>query len=454
MIYHFIGIGGIGMSALAEVLHGYGETVQGSDMSNNASVKRLKAKGIKVFIGHDAKNLPDQGDVIISTAIPKDNIEVNTARSRSMNVIHRSDILAKILNDYAEKSVAISGTHGKTTTTALTYILMEACGLETGVINGGVIKSIGTNAKTSEEWMVVEADESDGSFTKLRPTIAVVTSIDPEHMEHYGGMDQVRASYKEFVSHIPSGGFNVLSSEDGDVRCLAGYQEDKSFFYGFSKLADVRAVNIRQENYTTLFDLEAFGKSYSNVILNMPGKHNVQNALAAILICLKLGGKVEDMRMPLANFAGVGRRFNKLGMLENMTVIDDYGHHPVEIEATLKAAKDVFKGKILAVVQPHRYSRLENLMLGFAQSVKHADAILVTPVYSAGEEPIDGVSSAALANVIKETGKAVLTIDSESELKDRIIEAQKGWGGDQNAVICLGAGSISQWAHNLCGDEA
>jgi UDP-N-acetylmuramate--alanine ligase len=302
----------------------------------------------------------------------------------------------------------------------------------------------------SKEWMVAEADESDGSFTKLHATIAVVTSMDPEHMEHYGGMDKVRSSYKEFVSHVPDDGFAVLSAEDGDVRCLAALQERNSFFYGFSEMADVRAVNIRQENYTTIFDLEAFGEEYDSIILNMPGKHNVQNALAAILVCLKLGGKVEDMRMALANFAGVGRRFNKLGTLENMTVIDDYGHHPVEITATLQAAKKVFKGKILAVVQPHRYSRLQDLMSGFAKSVAYADAILVAPVYSAGEDPIEGVSAETLAEAIKSTGKAVLTVVDEDDLKARVIEAQKGWGGDQNAVICLGAGSISQWAHSLC----
>jgi UDP-N-acetylmuramate--alanine ligase len=454
MIYHFIGIGGIGMSALAEILHAYGETVQGSDISENASVKRLKDKGIKVFIGHNASNLPEEGStVVISTAIPKDNVELNSARSRSLNVIHRADVLAKVLQNHAENSVAISGTHGKTTTTALTYTLMQACGIETGVINGGVIKSIGTNAQQSDGWMVVEADESDGSFTKLHSTVAVVTSMDPEHMEHYGGMDKVRSSYKKFVSHVPDDGFAVLSAEDGDVRCLAALQERNSFFYGFSEMADVRALNIRQENYTTVFDMDAFGDYHQNIILNMPGKHNVQNALAAILICLKLGGKISDMRPALANFAGVGRRFNKLGTLENMTVVDDYAHHPVEIEATLKTAKNVFKGKVLAVIQPHRYSRLQDLMSGFTKSIAAADAVLIAPVYSAGEEPIEGINAEALAQKIKETGKAVLTINDEADLKKRVVEAQHGWKGDQNAVICLGAGSISAWAHNLCKGE-
>lgn len=454
MIYHFIGIGGIGMSALAEILHAMGEKVQGSDVADNASVQRLKAKGIDVFIGHDVKNLPSEGTVVISTAIPKDNVELNAARNRSMEVVHRSDILAKILHEYVENSVAISGTHGKTTTTALTYTLMKACGFEVGVINGGVIASIGTNAEPSSKWMVVEADESDGSFTKLHATVAVVTSMDPEHMDHYGGMDKVRASYKKFVSQVPDDGFVMLGADDEDVRCLAAMQEKNSFFYGLEKGADVRAINIRQEGYSTVFDLNAFGEFYQNIILNLPGEYNVQNATAAIAVCLKLGGKVEDMRSALATFQGVGRRFNKVGTLHNMTVIDDYGHHPVEISATLKAAKKVFSGNVLAVIQPHRYTRLKDLMGGFANSVQSADAILIAPVYSAGEEPIEGVNSEVLAEKIKtELGKPVLTVADEVDLKRRVIEAQKGWGGDRNAVVCLGAGSISTWAKNLCKAE-
>ncbi len=454
MIFHFIGIGGIGMSALAEILHEAGETVQGSDGAENSSIERLQKKGIKIFIGHNPKNVPLDCTVVVSTAIPNDNVELSYARNKSIKVVHRSDILAMILQDYTKNSVAISGTHGKTTTTALTYTLMDACGFDVGVINGGIISSLNSNAKASNDWLVVEADESDGSFTKLHPTVAVVTNIDHEHMEYYGGMDQVRVSYKKFVSNVPENGFAMLSADDGDVRCLAGLQEQHSYFYGLGDMADVKATNIIQENYTTIFDLEAFGETYKKVILNLPGVYNVQNALAAILVCLKLGGKFEDMRFALANFKGVSRRFNKLGTLNNMVVIDDYGHHPVEIKATLKAAKNVFAGKIIAVIQPHRYSRLKDLIDGFVISVKDVDAVLIAPVYGAGEKPIDGINSELLAEKIKtEIGIPVLTVNDKEDLKTKIIEAQNGWGGDQNAVICLGAGNITNWAKYLVLEE-
>lgn len=451
-VMHFIGIGGIGMSGIAEILLGMGYTVQGSDAAESYNTERLKKKGASVFIGHDAAHIQGATVVVVSSAIKGENPEYAAARAAGIPIIHRSEMLAEIMRFY--HNVAISGTHGKTTTTTMVYSLLEAGGISPTVINGGILNALSSNARIGDgSWMVVEADESDGSFTRLKPTIAVITNMDPEHMEHYGDMEKMRRAYLTFADSVPFYGLAVLCADHPEVvRMRGNLTNRRSVSYGFSHQADYHAHSLRFDGMTTTFDLtirlDGQVVEEKDLTLNMPGQHNVQNACAAIAVARELGIDMADIRKGLAAFAGVKRRFTLVGKLPSgATVVDDYGHHPVEIAATLKTARGVFgKHKVLAVIQPHRYSRLKDLMNDFATCAMEADAVLVAPVYPAGELPIPGVDHATLAEKMRRSGHHnVQAIADEDALFAYVSEHMTQGDG----VICLGAGSITKWAQHL-----
>lgn len=451
-LVHFIGIGGIGMSGIAEVLHNLGHRVQGSDQSESANVQRLRDKGIPVHIGHKAENLGDAEVVVVSTAIKKNNPELVAAREKLLPVVRRAEMLAELMR--FRNAIAIGGTHGKTTTTSLVATLLEAGGLDPTVINGGIINAYGTNARMGAgEWMVVEADESDGTFLKLPADVAVVTNIDPEHLDHYGNFDAVRAAFRQFVENVPFYGFGVMCIDHPEVQALVGRIEDRKVItYGENPQADVRFSNVRIDGTRSLFDVEIRRRRTGKVIqikdlvMPMPGRHNISNATAAIAVANRLGISSEAIAKGLASFGGVKRRFTLTGEWNGIKVFDDYGHHPVEIKAVLKAAREACKGRIIAVHQPHRYSRLSSLFEEFAACFNDADSIFLAPVYAAGEDPIEGVDSQALVSRIKAGGhRDARYLPSQEDLAAMVAEiAQPG-----DFVVLLGAGSITYWAASL-----
>jgi len=451
-LVHFIGIGGIGMSGIAEVLHNLGHRVQGSDQSDSANVQRLRDKGIQVHVGHRAENLGDAEVVVVSTAIKKDNPELVAAREKLLPVVRRAEMLAELMR--FRNAIAIGGTHGKTTTTSLVATLLEAGGLDPTVINGGIINAYGTNARMGEgEWMVVEADESDGTFLKLPADVAVITNIDPEHLDHYGNFDAVRAAFRQFVENVPFYGFGVLCLDHPEVQALVSRIEDRKVItYGENPQADVRFLNIRIDGTRSLFDIEIRRRRTGKVIeirdlvMPMPGRHNISNATAAIAVANRLGISNEDIARGLASFGGVKRRFTLTGEWNGVRVFDDYGHHPVEIKAVLKAAREACKGRIIAVHQPHRFTRLSSLFEEFASCFNDADSIFLAPVYAAGEEPIEGVDSEALVARIKSGGhRDARYLPSPDRLAPMVAEIARP--GD--FVVLLGAGSITYWAAAL-----
>jgi UDP-N-acetylmuramate--alanine ligase len=449
---HFVGIGGIGMSGIAEILHNLGYTVQGSDISDNANVQRLRDLGIRVFIGQKAENIADAKVVVISTAVKPDNPEVIAARAEMIPVVRRSEMLAELMR--LKAAIAVGGTHGKTTTTSLVATMLDAAGLDPTVINGGIINSYGTNARLGDgDWMVVEADESDGTFIKVPATIAVVTNIDPEHLDHWKSFDQLREAFKNFVQNIPFYGFAALCIDHPEVQSLIGRVTDRRIFtFGFSPQADVRAINLRTEIGQSTFDvvirdrIDHAERVIKDVRLPMVGDHNVSNSLAAITVALELGISDEKIVSAFDGFTGVKRRFTKTGEVDGVTIIDDYGHHPVEIRAVLKAARSATRNNVIAVVQPHRYSRLHDLFEDFCSCFNDADTVIVADVYAAGESPIDGASRDALVEGLRNRGhRQVLALDGPDALAPLIAEhAQQG-----DLVVCLGAGSISAWANAL-----
>ncbi|CAN7495839.1 UDP-N-acetylmuramate--L-alanine ligase [Rhizobium sp. LjRoot30] len=451
-LVHFIGIGGIGMSGIAEVLHNLGHRVQGSDQSDSANVQRLRAKGIEVFVGHKAENLGDAEVVVVSTAIRKNNPELIAAREKLLPVVRRAEMLAELMR--FRNAIAIGGTHGKTTTTSMVATLLEAGNLDPTVINGGIINAYGTNARMGEgEWMVVEADESDGTFLKLPADVAVVTNIDPEHLDHYGNFDAVRAAFRQFVENVPFYGFGVMCLDHPEVQALVSQIEDRKVItYGENPQADARFTNVRMEGTKSIFDVEIrrrrTGKVFAmkDLVLPMPGRHNVSNATAAIAVANRLGISDDDVRKGLASFGGVKRRFTFTGEWNGVQVFDDYGHHPVEIKAVLRAAREAGTGRIIAVHQPHRYSRLASLLPDFAACFNDADSILIAPVYSAGEDPIEGADSETLVSRIKSAGhRDARYLTSPDQLASIIAGiAQPG-----DFVVLLGAGNITQWAAAL-----
>jgi UDP-N-acetylmuramate--alanine ligase len=449
---HFVGIGGIGMSGIAEVLWNLGYKVQGSDVSSGATVERLKSLGIPIYIEHEAANIGEAAVVVVSTAIKAGNPEVDAARARRIPVVKRAEMLAELMR--LKSAIAIGGTHGKTTTTSLVAAVLDEAGLDPTVINGGIINALGANAYLGGgDWMVVEADESDGAFLKLPSTVAVVTNIDPEHLDHWVDFESIRAAFRTFVENIPFYGFAVVCADHPEAQSLTALVRDRRIItYGFNPQADIRAENVNLGPEGAQFDVVAKLPGsrevirIENLILPMFGSHNAQNALVAVAVALELGIPQQDIRKGLAKFKGVRRRFTKVGEIQGITIIDDYGHHPVEIAAVLAAARSVAKGRVIAVAQPHRYSRLQDHMEGFCTCFNDADQVIVAPVYPAGEKPISGVDHNTLADgLIAHGHKEVKTINDPSDLAGLI--AKNATSGDY--VICLGAGTITQWAGQL-----
>jgi len=448
---HFVGIGGIGMSGIAEVMHRLGYKVQGSDVSDSYVVDKLRKEGIPVAIGHSPENLGDAAVVVCSTAIKDDNPEVQAAAERRLPRVKRAEMLAELLR--MQKTVAVAGTHGKTTTTSMIAALLDSGGLDPTVINGGIINRYGSNARLGKsEWWVIEADESDGSFLRLDGTIAVVTNIDPEHLEHYGSFDAVKDAFVEFVENVPFYGLAVLCVDHPEVQTIIGRVRDRRIVtYGFSALADVRADNVVAVPGGSAFDavlLERDGsrRTIENVQLPMPGRHNVQNALAAIAVAVEFGIADEAIVGGFEKFDGVKRRFTRVGEVGGAMVIDDYAHHPTEIRAVLAAAREGAEGRVIAVMQPHRYTRLQALMDEFSSAFNDADVVFVTPVYPAGEEPIEGIDSAALAERLRAHGHRMVT--SVTDLED-LCSALRDLAAEGDMVICMGAGDITRWAAAL-----
>lgn len=463
---HFIGIGGIGMSGIAEVLHKSGFQVQGTDITESYNTKRLQSLGIPIFIGHDIKNLARVQAVVLSSAVKPDNVELVEARRLRIPVMHRSEILAEIMR--SRLSLAVSGTHGKTTTTSLLAWVVDAAGMDPTVVNGGIINDYNTNARLGKSnWAVVEADESDGSFTRLPATIAVVTNIDPEHLEHYGNVESLYASFRHFVRNVPFYGAGVLCIDHPTVRKLAEeISERRIVTYGFDLNADVSAQNIRYCAEGVTFDISLKAgylerqrelASYDgdnvktlpavlkDVFLPMVGQHNVQNALAVVAIAQEIGISDAVIRHAFKTFKGVKRRFTQVGLVHGVRIIDDYAHHPAEIKAVISAAKQATKGKIYAVVQPHRFSRLKDLFEDFVQCFNGCEQILVAPVYAAGEMP-NGVTSEDLVNrIVKDTNMYARSFEYPSSLVGMLTPFLEP--GD--IVICMGAGNITAWAHEL-----
>ena len=466
-IIHLVGIGGIGMSSIAEILHNLGYKVQGSDMADNANVARLREMGIMVHVGQKGENLGDAAVVVKSTAVKMDNPEIIEAQSRRIPVVRRSDMLAELVR--LKMSIAIAGTHGKTTTTSLTACLLEAAEMNPTVINGGIINAYGTNARLGKgEWMVVEADESDGTFIKLPATIGVITNIDPEHLDHYGDFDGLRAAFRQFIDNLPFYGFAVLCVDHAEVQSLAAKVTDRRIItYGENPQADVRAYNITADEVGQYCDIEITDRitgefeTLKGLHLPMHGKHNLMNALAALCVAKELGIELDVIKQGFNTFGGVKRRFTKTGEVAGVTVIDDYGHHPVEIAATLSSARQArpdLSNKVIAVVQPHRYTRLRDLFDDFCTCFNNADTVIVTDVFEAGESPIEGYDRDSLVEGIRRHGhKHVEALESP----DTLAEVVAGIATAGDLVVCLGAGNISTWAHALpkqlalfIGDEA
>ncbi|MEP5630412.1 MAG: UDP-N-acetylmuramate--L-alanine ligase [Tateyamaria sp.] len=447
---HFVGIGGIGMSGIAEVLLNHGYVVQGSDLKASKITDRLAELGGRIFVGQRAENIADAEVVVISSAIKPGNAELDAARARGLPIVRRAEMLAELMR--LKSNIAVAGTHGKTTTTTMVAALLDEGNFDPTVVNGGIIHAYGSNARKGEgEWMVVEADESDGTFNRLPATIAIVTNIDPEHMEHWGTEEALHKGFYDFVSNIPFYGLAVCCTDDPDVQALVGKITDRRVVtYGFNTQADVRAQNLTYKAGVAHFDvaLQAEDIVIEGCSLPMPGDHNVSNALSAVAVARHLGMKGDEIRKALANFGGVNRRFTRVGEIDGVTIIDDYGHHPVEIAAVLKAARQATTGRVIAVHQPHRFTRLHHHFDEFCACFNDADVVGIADIFSAGEEPIEGASRDDLvAGLIRHGHRHARAVMGEDDL-ERLVREQ-GRPGDM--VVCLGAGTISAWANALPG---
>src|SRR6059058_187974 len=449
---HFVGIGGIGMSGIAEVLINLGYTVQGSDASDNANVKRLRDKGAKVSIGHKAENLDGAEVLVVSSAIKRDNPELVAARAKRLPIVRRAEMLAELMR--LKSCVAIAGTHGKTTTTSLVAALVDAGGFDPTVINGGIINAYGTNARLGAgDWMVVEADESDGTFLKLPADIAIVTNVDPEHLDHFHTYDAVQDAFRDFVANVPFYGFAVMCIDHPVVQTIVGKIEDRRIItYGENPQADARLLDLAAVNAGSTFRIAFRDRKagtrheIGDLVLPMPGRHNALNATAAIAVAHELGLSDDTIRKALAGFGGVHRRFTKTGEWNGVTIIDDYGHHPVEISAVLRAARQSINGKVIAVVQPHRFTRLQALFEEFCTCFNDADTVVVAEVYPAGEAPIPGIDREHFVLGLRAHGhREVIPLQKPADLAGVI----SGIAGPGDYVVCLGAGNITQWAYEL-----
>src|SRR6187549_1890083 len=452
---HFVGIGGIGMSGIAEILHDQGYKVRGSDSAENPNVQRLRSMGIEVEIGQRAENLKDAAVVVISSAIKKGNPELAAARSRGLPVVRRAEMLAEIMR--FKNAIAIGGTHGKTTTTTLVATLLDAANYDPTVINGGIINAYGTNARLGGgDWMVVEADESDGTFLKLPADIAIVTNIDAEHLDHFKTFVAVQDAFRAFIENVPFYGFAVMCTDHPIVQRLVGRIEDRRIItYGENPQADVRLTDLSnaggRQTFTVLFR-DRNGETVHTIkdlMLPMPGRHNALNATSAVAVARELKIPDEAIRKALAAFGGVKRRFTRAGEWNGVTIIDDYGHHPVEIAAVLRAARESTKGQVIAVMQPHRYTRLQSLFEPFSTCFNDADVVIIAEVYSAGEAPIEGIDRDHLVTAIRARGhRQVIALPDQPQL----VGLVKGLVRSGDYVVCLGAGSITQWAYSLEGE--
>ncbi|AGF74715.1 UDP-N-acetylmuramate--L-alanine ligase [Bartonella australis AUST/NH1] len=451
-LIHFVGIGGIGMSGIAEVLHNLGYKIQGSDQANNANIERLRDKGINIYVGHKAENLGAAEVVVISTAIKKTNSEYIAAKKRHLPIVKRAEMLAELMR--FRQTIAVGGTHGKTTTTSMVAALLDAGHFDPTVINGGIINTYGTNARMgSGNWMVVEADESDGTFLKLPADIAIVTNIDSEHLDHYGNFDTLCGAFRKFVENVPFYGFSVMCVDHPEVQALADRIDDRWVVtYGANPRADVRFLNLSIEGRKMHFDVLICSRKtgtkveLKNLVLPMLGQHNVSNATAAIAVAHELGISNESIRKGLAEFGGVKRRFTQTGSWRGIEIFDDYGHHPVEIKAVLHSARESAKGRVIAIVQPHRFSRLRDLFDDFVCCFNDADTVMIAPVYAAGEGPIAGFNSKELVKHIQMTNHSdVHLINSLEDVVSFVAASAKA--GDY--LVFFGAGSITQWAYAL-----
>ncbi|HET9355662.1 MAG TPA: UDP-N-acetylmuramate--L-alanine ligase [Sphingomicrobium sp.] len=458
---HFVGIGGIGMSGIAEVMHHLGYTVQGSDSSESYVTEGLRKAGIPVMIGQSPDNLGDAAVLVCSTAIGDDNPEVRAAAERRIPRVRRAEMLAELMR--MQSTIAVAGTHGKTTTTSMIAAMLDAGGIEPTVINGGIINSYGSNARLGKsDWMVVEADESDGSFLRLDGTIAVVTNIDPEHLDHYGEFEEVKKAFCEFIENVPFYGLAVMCVDHPEVQSVIGRIRDRRIVtYGTSALADIRAENIRPEGSGSRFDASIIGRNgerrtIADIFVPMPGRHNVLNALAAVAVAREFALSDEVIARGFDKFGGVKRRFSRVGEIDGAAIIDDYAHHPVEIRSVLSAAResaaavtgtgDGAGGRVIAVVQPHRFSRLRDLMDEFQAAFNDADAVFITPVYAAGEQPIEGVDSEALAEGLRARGhRMVKTVSDAADL----AQSLRDLAAEGDLIVCMGAGDITKWAAGL-----
>ncbi|KQQ29285.1 UDP-N-acetylmuramate--alanine ligase [Methylobacterium sp. Leaf123] len=454
---HFIGIGGIGMSGIAEVMANLGYTVQGSDANDNANVRRLAENGIRTFVGHRAENVENAALVVVSTAIRRDNPELIEARERRLPVVRRAEMLAELMR--FKSCVAVAGTHGKTTTTSLVATLLDAGNLDPTVINGGIINAYGTNARMGAgDWMVVEADESDGTFLKLPADVAIVTNIDPEHLDHFGSFEAIKDAFRRFIDNIPFYGFAVMCIDHPIVQDLVGHIEDRRIItYGENPQADVRLIDIDLKGGQSRFRVmirdrrPGFRMEIEDLVLPMPGRHNALNATAALAVAHELGVPSDAIRKALAGFGGVKRRFTRTGEWNGATIFDDYGHHPVEIQAVLRAARASTDGRVIAIVQPHRYTRLQSLFEDFCTCFNDADTVIVAPVYAAGEAPIEGIDRDSLIAGLKARGHRDAVALERPEDLARLVA---GRAGANDYVVCLGAGTITQWAYALPGELA
>ncbi|MEO9468548.1 UDP-N-acetylmuramate--L-alanine ligase [Parasphingorhabdus sp.] len=448
---HFVGIGGIGMSGIAEVMHNMGYAVQGSDIAEGYVIEGLRAKGIDVKIGHKPENVEGTSVIVTSTAVKRGNPEVEKALADRIPLVRRAEMLAELMR--LKSTIAIAGTHGKTTTTSMVAAMLDAGGIDPTVINGGIINNYGSNARLGDgEWMVVEADESDGSFLRLDGTIAVVTNIDPEHLDHYGSFDKIKDSFVEFIENVPFYGAAILCLDHPEVQAILPRIRDRRLItYGFSAQADVKGVNVTPIPQGNRFDVvvrdrDGETRTIDGITLPMPGRHNVQNAIAAVAVGLEMGMTDEQIASGFDQFGGVKRRFTKVGEVDGASIIDDYGHHPVEIQAVLSAAREGAEGRVIAVVQPHRFTRLRDHMEEFQQAFNDADMVYVTPVFVAGEDPIEGIDSEALAAGLRRRGHRVAeTVTDQTDLAQRLAEVIE----DKDMVVFLGAGDITKWAAGM-----
>lgn len=448
---HFVGIGGIGMSGIAEVMHNLGYQVQGSDIAEGYVIEGLRDKGIEVKIGHAPENVEGTAVVVTSTAVKRGNPEVEAALANRIPLVRRAEMLAELMR--LKSTIAIAGTHGKTTTTSMVAAMLDAGGIDPTVINGGIINQYGSNARLGDsEWMVIEADESDGSFLRLDGTIAVVTNIDPEHLDHYGSFDKIKDSFIEFIENVPFYGVAILCIDHPEVQAILPRIRDRRIMsYGFSAQADVKGINVTPMAGGNRFDVvvtdrDGDTRTIEGIELPMPGRHNVQNAIAAVAVGLEMGMTDQQITQGFDQFGGVKRRFTRVGEVDGITIIDDYAHHPVEIQAVLSAAREGVQGRVIAVVQPHRFTRLRDHMEEFQQAFNDADMVFVTPVFVAGEEPIEGINSEALAEGLRKRGHRVAeTVEDQSSLVTRLSEVAEA----NDMVVCLGAGDITKWAAGL-----